>query len=404
MEPMLFILHGNGPYPNRGCEAILEATIAILREEFGACRFVNAPGAFDAPESFPKDMPDIVHVARRPVRQIVRWTAPWFVYRFRKLVGRRVHEPFEAFLPRAAAVLTLGGDNYSMDYGYPTYFFNAIDIAREHGKPIVLWGASVGPFHKDPAFEKWATQKLKKVPLICARESETIAYLASLGVTENVRAVSDPAFALEPEPVDLEKEGLQFLKQPCVGLNLSPLIGRYYKGGMSWTDVAAACVKAVAKTADLPVVLIPHVFTKAWGDLDFIGQVLARISELRDRVFWISTPYRAAQMKWLISRCRWFIGARTHATIAAMSSNVPTLSIGYSIKARGINKDIFGHSDWVIPADTLRPEGLADDLRRLMAADASVRGRLADVMPAYKARARQATKYVREILAQGASR
>jgi polysaccharide pyruvyl transferase WcaK-like protein len=51
----------------------------------------------------------------------------------------------------------------------------------------------------------------------------------------------------------------------------------------------------------------------------------------------------ARQVKWVISKCRYFIGARTHATVAAFSTGVPTISIAYSKKARGINRDIFGH-------------------------------------------------------------
>ena len=45
------------------------------------------------------------------------------------------------------------------------------------------------------------------------------------------------------------------------------------------------------------------------------------------------------ELKGYISRCRFFIGARTHATIAAYSSQVPTLVVGYSVKAKGIAKD-----------------------------------------------------------------
>jgi polysaccharide pyruvyl transferase WcaK-like protein len=36
------------------------------------------------------------------------------------------------------------------------------------------------------------------------------------------------------------------------------------------------------------------------------------------------------------------IAARTHATIAAYSTLVPVYALGYSIKARGIAKDLFG--------------------------------------------------------------
>jgi colanic acid/amylovoran biosynthesis protein len=55
-----------------------------------------------------------------------------------------------------------------------------------------------------------------------------------------------------------------------------------------------------------------------------------------------------------------FVGARTHATIAAYSSCVPTLVVGYSVKARGIARDIFGSEEnMVIPVQSLEHE---DDL------------------------------------------
>ena len=62
----------------------------------------------------------------------------------------------------------------------------------------------------------------------------------------------------------------------------------------------------------------------------------------------------AAQYKSIISRCEMFIGARTHATIAAYSTCVPTLVIGYSVKSKGIAKDIFSdYNGLVVPVSEI---------------------------------------------------
>ena len=37
-----------------------------------------------------------------------------------------------------------------------------------------------------------------------------------------------------------------------------------------------------------------------------------------------------------------------HSTIAALSSNIPTISISYSIKSKGINEMIFGNQKLVL--------------------------------------------------------
>ena len=50
-------------------------------------------------------------------------------------------------------------------------------------------------------------------------------------------------------------------------------------------------------------------------------------------------------------------GARTHAVIAAYSSGVPTLALGYSVKAKGLAEDIFGvDTPYVLPIENIADE------------------------------------------------
>ena len=65
----------------------------------------------------------------------------------------------------------------------------------------------------------------------------------------------------------------------------------------------------------------------------------------------------AIQVKGYIRRLRALVTARTHASIAGYSSSVPTLVIGYSIKAKGIARDLFGNEDGhLIPVQELSGE------------------------------------------------
>jgi len=97
----------------------------------------------------------------------------------------------------ADCAMLLGGDNYTMDYGRPDYMLEMTNVLLSTGKPVVLWGASVGPFTSDPEFELAMRDQLPKLSLILARETETLAYLKSIGVEDNVRLVADPAFLME---------------------------------------------------------------------------------------------------------------------------------------------------------------------------------------------------------------
>ena len=89
------------------------------------------------------------------------------------------------------------------------------------------------------------------------------------------------------------------------------------------------------------------------------------------------------QLKGYISRCRFFVGARTHATIAAYSSNVPTLVLGYSIKSLGIATDLFGTDEnYVIPVQKLQEkEDLAGALQWIIKNENEIKKQLEEVIP-----------------------
>jgi polysaccharide pyruvyl transferase WcaK-like protein len=128
--------------------------------------------------------------------------------------------------------------------------------------------------------------------------------------------------------------------------------------------------------------------------------IVERLNVSKDRLLLIGRDYNCMQLKWLISHLTLFIGCRTHATIASLSSNVPTLSIAYSMKARGINKDIFGHNDWLIALDELTPEHLSQKADMLLSAQDEIRNYLDQKMPAYKDKTRIAGRYLKNLLFQ----
>ena len=104
------------------------------------------------------------------------------------------------------------------------------------------------------------------------------------------------------------------------------------------------------------------------------------------------TDRSCTELKYLISNCRFFLGARTHATIAAYSTGVPTLVLGYSVKSRGIARDLFGTEEgYVLPVQKLtRPEELTKAFLRLMDQEEQIRSHLAAILPGYKERAASA--------------
>ena len=160
---------------------------------------------------------------------------------------------------------------------------------------------------------------------------------------------------------------------------------------MSWESAAAL---------KRPILLIPHVESPypSNDDLGFLHSLCTAVAnEVKVQVQVLPGGLNAAELKWIIARCAVFAGARTHSTIAALSSHVPTLSIAYSLKAKGINRDIFGHLDHCIHISELTTENFTEGLKTLLATAPALRGHLQSRIPELQARALSAGAILRKI-------
>jgi colanic acid/amylovoran biosynthesis protein len=275
------------------------------------------------------------------------------------------------------------------------------------GKPVVLWGASVGPFDREPHFVPVIRAHLERMALITARESVSAKYLAQLGLDHLVVPVADPAFVLPSQPVDAMPFWPESSSKGVVGLNISPLLLRYRTTGGLGDDLlgeAASFIHHAVTEQNLGVLLVPHVVpyagTAGNNDALFMAQLLPRLRDLGNKVRLVRESLNAAQIKYVISRCRFFIGARTHSTIAAISSGMPTTSIAYSVKAVGINKDIFGHVRYVIDPGGISAEALAASLQLMFDEEEVIRDYLDKKMVSLRANAVQGAIALRERLSE----
>ncbi len=91
-----------------------------------------------------------------------------------------------------------------------------------------------------------------------------------------------------------------------------------------------------------------------------------RLNHLSSKISLLENQYDSAEIKYIIGNCKYFIGARTHSTIAALSSFIPTLSLAYSTKARGINKDLFGHEEYVLDISNITSKTLMTSFQKIV--------------------------------------
>lgn len=386
VKPFLFV--GNGPYRNRGCEAIVRGTMEILSTIWGE-DIVARAGVMASPITIADQQLNETdpRVANFSVSQIGRrLTKKWWMSQAKKRLGMDFQhhvQDLTGHYEGVLAALQIGGDNYSLDYGPPWGFIALDRFLKKRGVPVFIWGGSVGPFDKDQEFAQIMYAHLRTLDGIFVRETETQAYLARHGVSDNVHLVADPAFVMKKiAPVDPALQAL--VTGETIGINISPLMARFSaeSGLDAWRKKAANMVIACGRRTNRPILLIPHVASVKSDEDDY-----AFLASLKNMVCAAGVPVDivpalgAAELKWIIGRCAAFAGARTHSTIAALSSRVPTLSLSYSIKAVGINKDIFGHQEFCQSVSTITPDQFADLMSRLVDEGDVIRSHLSSRIP-----------------------
>jgi polysaccharide pyruvyl transferase WcaK-like protein len=148
-----------------------------------------------------------------------------------------------------------------------------------------------------------------------------------------------------------------------------------------------------------PIVLVPHVSSTVGrvegDDHAFMSELVRRAGHAGGRLRLLEPTLDAAELKWVIAHVRLFAGARTHSTLAAISSGVPTICLGYSAKARGICRDVYGHEKWLVDAVALDPAQFCDLLLELDEQAESIREHLRQVVPHFRDLATSAAGYLR---------
>lgn len=380
-------LYMHGGSANHGCEAIVNATCKMLSEkpilvsdnpqEDKQYTLVNL---CEIKEEKQITENKVIHVILYIVKKVFRQKDIYIKYMLSAITGKR----------KCDINMMVGGDNYCYE-SIIEDLISANKLLSKNGI-TVLWGCSIEPKLLDRVD---IVEDMKRYSLIVARESITYDALLGAGINKNVYLYPDPAFCLEKKDIILPPE---IRREAVVGINISPMIieNESKKGIIKENYINL--IKFIVTQTPWNVLLIPHVVRQTHDDRIVIKD-LYDIFQDTGKVFCIG-DLGCDEIKGYISQCRFFVGARTHSTIAAYSSMVPTLVVGYSVKALGIAKDIFGTtSNYVISVQDIEsPETLTESFQWLAKNEEQIRKYLKDFMPQYIEKAMRARGLLDNIL------
>jgi polysaccharide pyruvyl transferase WcaK-like protein len=259
--------------------------------------------------------------------------------------------PFGYFatVRRADAVVDIGaGDSFADIYGPSRLrrLFAMKFLTHLARRPLVVAPQTIGPFTQSLS-SRLARWTLNLSALVATRDPMSTAAVRDLGVTRPVVEASDVAMLLPYDPPAPRPPG------PLrVGLNLSGLLMHGGYGGANdyglSLDYPALMRDLVAlfQSRGAEVVLVPHVIVKSGpmvkeDDTRASQKLAAEVPGLTLAPDF-ATPSEA---KSFIAGLDFFMGARMHACIAALSSGVPVLPLAYSRKFAGLFGALgYGHT------------------------------------------------------------
>lgn len=361
-----FLLYGHGGAYNHGAEAIVECTVEEIRRLYPDSRIVLSTHFVD------QDLEFVMPVDGYCIRDI-KYLELDRKSKEKGLYDRFIYKSTLEKITSDTVCISVGGDNYCYNNWRKWKVIH--ETALQRGAVSILWSCSIEPSMIDDEM----IEVLKSHHLITARESITYNTLKDRGLG-NVRRCSDIAFLLGTKECTLLDN---FITGNTVALNISPLIVRREEIQGIVLRNTEVLIDSIIRRTDLNIALIPHVIMPMDNDLEILEKIYSKYQN-SDRICLIDKNLTAAEYKYIISNCRFGVFSRTHASIAAYSTFVPNMVIGYSVKSKGIARDL-GLEEYVLPVKNLDNDYcMISMFNELMKNEQRVKQILTEKMPSYK--------------------
>lgn len=346
-------IYGMSGLYNYGCEAILRGTVEYIHQRFGdEVRITYYSRNIEDDYKIVKDIGiGIIDIGRKT--DLFKKIVSKLVDVFEIPVTPFFDKEFKIIINNSDIIVSVGGDIYTIPqylrekkkYRYVNYLVEFGEKAISRGKKIIIYGASIGPFGGYTRAVNYYSHHLNKVDQIICRETTSVKYLKTIGVSNNVVFLPDPAF--------LVKKSKYKNVENYIGINLSELSLVETYGKVSEKKLHEICqlLNVISNNANLPLMLIPHVFsphTTIDNDYLFLRKVFEGLSDAVKEKSMLVKPEGFLDAKRYLKQCKIVVAARMHCAVNALIEGVPTIFLSYSQKSRGMSNFIYGDEKWCV--------------------------------------------------------
>lgn len=251
------------------------------------------------------------------------------------------------------------------------------------GIPMVKMSQSMGPYRK------WYVRMaagivLKRLEFIVCRGNLSYELTKKLLPQKKIYNLPDTAFCLKAADDGTVRrllDGYQMQTGEYIAIGPSFVMRDYFSPGV-YSDIIAGAINTLAEKSDRPILFIPH----SWLHKEQIGadtvnddlSVCREIISKLDRIVQYSVideELSAREIKGIIGQAYAAMGSRYHFLIAALSSGIPSMALGWSHKYKEVFQE-FGIDDMVLEYQGMNKQNVKELAEKLMADRDSIKERI----------------------------
>lgn len=350
---MIFGLYGIYGLYNFGCEAIIRGTYKFIRDckPYAEIIYFSYNYDYDSKALADLDIKIIeIEKTRTLIYRIINKALSLIQCEKRILLFT-----WQKLIDQVDVIVSIGGDMYTIPearrnnarYQYYNSLIDFCDRAISHGKQVIVYGASMGPWGTDKQAIDYYVTHISKYRYIICREYATLDYLKSVGI-EKAIFQPDPAFLIQ-----MRNDFGSNSEKKYIGINLSPLSLRELYGTYSdnMIERLSGMVYKIVERFDSDILFIPHVLSHDLHDNDEI--LLKKIRNLlperyQQKIYFADTGGGFLGIKEQLRECKYVIAARMHCAVNAVTEGVPAIFLSYSQKSQGMASYVYGTTKWVL--------------------------------------------------------
>jgi polysaccharide pyruvyl transferase WcaK-like protein len=245
-----------------------------------------------------------------------------------------------------------GGDSFSDIYGLAKFLIGILPIliTLNLNKKLILLPQTYGPY-KSNLSKRISKSIFNRAHTIISRDKDSIRLITEISDRKNsekIKFCPDIAFMLRKDYSKVNSVNMLNKRnsKPIIGINISGLlyIGGFDKNNMfnlksNYKNLCQKIIENFLKNTDCNILLIPHVYSHLIDrdEITVCKNICEKFSiKYGDRISYVNETCDQSEVKGIIGKCDFLMGARMHACIAALSQEVPAVGLAYSKKFHGV--------------------------------------------------------------------